>query len=225
MNDRELRGYEMVLRVRDFSAEHAESFPKAATGGKLFATVSEAADELAGHVAAQVSGGTSARQGTATKEMARADLQESLEMIRRTARSMSHTTPGLDSKFRIPRTMTDQALLGTARAFASDVTPLKSSFLAFAMPATFLDDLNAQIAEFETALTNRNVGKEHRSSATAGIGDALERALIAVRQLDAIVRNTFHDDPVNLAAWESVRHVKRSPGKKAATPKPSPPAP
>jgi hypothetical protein len=31
-----------------------------------------------------------------------------------------------------------------------------------------------------------------------------------VRQLDAVVRNKFRDDPVRLAEWESARHTTRT---------------
>jgi hypothetical protein len=33
----------------------------------------------------------------------------------------------------------------------------------------------------------------------------------AVRELDAIVRNTFRDDPATLAEWTSARHIERAP--------------
>lgn len=217
MEEKEIRRYEMVTRVRDFGAERAASFPAATLGGELFAAVDAAARELAGHVAAQISGGSAAQQGTATKAASRAALREQLEMIRRTARSMSLTAPALDSKFRIPRNSTDQELLGTARAFAADATPLKGDFLRFALPADFLDELNEQIEEFEAATSRQQKGKGHQVSATAAIDETLERALSAVRQLDAIVRNTFRQQPSLLAAWESARHVERTARTKKTT--------
>jgi hypothetical protein len=222
MEDRELRSYEMVLRVRAFGAENAARFPPATLGGELFATIGAAAEELAGHAAAQVSGSSSARRGTATKAVARAALREELEMMRRTARSMALTTPGLDAKFRIPRNMTDQQLLATAQAFALDAVPLKGEFIRFGMSTDFLEDLNADIADLETALSSQQSGKSKQVMATAAIDDVLERALAAVRQLDAVVRNIFRDDPARLAAWQSARHVERARRSNAATP-PTPP--
>lgn len=218
MDDKDLRSYEMVLRVRDHGAERAASFPPTSIAGELFAKVSAAATELKDHVAQQVSGSTSARQGTATKAVARAALREALERLRRTARSMSHTMPGIDSKFRIPRTLSDQQLIATAEASVADAAPLKNEFIRFAMPANFLDELNDLVAEFRSALTNQQTGKSHQVMASAAIDDTLDEALSAVRQLDAIVRNTYHDDPAELAAWTSARHVERSPRTKKTTP-------
>jgi uncharacterized protein (DUF924 family) len=224
MDDRDLRRYEMVLRVRDYGTEQASSFPATTLGGELFATVSAAAEELAGHIAAHSSGSSSARQGTASKSVAREALREMLEMIRDTARSMSQTMTGLDTKFRIPRNMSDQEMLGTAQAFATDAVPLKQDFLRFAMPADFLDDLDEHIADFESALTRQHAGRGRQVMATASMDDALGRALAAVRQLDAIVRNTFRNDPARLAAWESARHVKREARTKQTPPAAAPPS-
>jgi len=214
MNDKEIRSYEMILRVSDFGAEQAAIFPSASLGGELLARISAAAQELGNHHADQVSGNTSARRGTATKAVARAALRKALQRLHRTARSMSQTMPGIDSKFRIQRNMSDQTLLGTAEAAAVDAAPIKNDFIRFAMPADFLEDLNGHIAEFQTALTTQQTGKGHRVMATAAIDDTLEDALSAVRQLDAIVRNTFHDDPARLAAWSSASHVERAPKRK-----------
>jgi hypothetical protein len=225
MDDRDLRSYEMVTRVRDFGAGEAASFPATTLGGELFAEVVAAATELAAHVARRISGSSDARQGTASKAVAREVLRAALEMIRRTARAMSVTMPGLDAKFRIPRNMSDQELLSTAQAFALDAAPLKADFIRFALPADFLADLDAHIAAFESAINSQHTGRGRQVSATAGIDDALARALAAVRQLDAIVRNTFHDDPQRLAAWESARHVQRSARTKQSKQTPSAAAP
>jgi hypothetical protein len=223
MDDRDLRSYEMILRVKDLGAEQASSFPATTLGGELFGKVSEAAGELEGHIASRASGSSSARQGTASKAAARAALLGLLEMIRDTARSMSQTMPGLDTKFRIPRNMTDQELLGTAQSFATDAAPLKSDFLRFALPADFLDELDEHINDFKSAMTGQHAGKGQQVSASAAIDDTLERALSAVRQLDAIVRNTFRQDPARLAAWESARHVRRAQRSKVSAQPPAPP--
>jgi hypothetical protein len=203
----------MVLRVRDFGSEEATSFPPATLGGQLFATVSAAAIELASHVSKQISGVNAAKQGTSTKAGAREALHAAMDRIRRTARAMSQTIPGVDKKFRFAVNLTDQVLLGTAQAFVTEATPLRAEFISFAMPADFIEELQTLITDFERALSAQNVGKEHKVHATAAIEEVLARALAAVRQLDAIVRNVFHDQPAKLAAWESARHIERAPKK------------
>ncbi len=165
MTDNDLHSYEMILRVRDYGVQQASSFPASTRGAELFAVIDQAATTLASHVAKQSAGAGSAREGTATKAVAREGLRNWLERIRRTARSMSQTTAGLDSKFRIPRNMTDQALLGTAQAFHDEATPLKDEFIKYAMPATFLEDLAGQIR-----FSGSNFEPKYRD-ATSGDGD------------------------------------------------------
>lgn len=220
MNDQDLRTYEMFLRVGTFGAAEAAAFPATSRGAQLFATIAAAAAELADHVAAQLAGTNAVRAGSSTKATARDALRRSLERIRRTARAMAHETPGLDNKFRIPRTPTDQELVAIAKVFGADALPIKSEFIKYALPATFVDDLNAQLTDFNEALTRQNEGKEGQVTATAAIEDAVDRALAALRPLDVIVRNTFHEKPAKLAAWESAKHVERAARKKAAAPAP-----
>jgi hypothetical protein len=45
-----------------------------------------------------------------------------------------------------------------------------------------------------------------------------------LRELDAIVRNIFDDDPASLAAWTSASHVERAPRRRQTdAPTPTPP--
>jgi hypothetical protein len=225
MDDRDLHNYEMVLRVNNYGAENATDFPPITFGGQLFADISAAVIKLAGSIAAQSSGKGSVRASTTSKAAAREALLMAMGAIRRTARSISLTTPGLNDKFRIPHSPTDQELLGTARAFATDALPLKSEFLRFALPVDFLDELNTLIAEFEGALNAQQTGKGHRVMAGAAFDDDLDDALLAVRQLDTIVRNTYQDNPAKLAAWVSARHVERAARSTEAAKAPVPPTP
>ncbi len=221
MENKELRSYEMLMRVDNFGDENIASFPLASLGGQLFARIKAAVAKLANHLAQQVSGNTSTRQGTTTKAVAREALRNDLERIRRTGRAMSRTIPGVESKFRIARTLTDQDLVGTAQAFAADALSFKDDFIRFAMPATFIDDLSDHISTFQAALSRQQTGKGNQVMATAAIDDELDAALEAKRQLDAIVRNTFHDNAARLAAWTSASHVER-PSRRSQTSKPSP---
>jgi hypothetical protein len=215
------------MRVDNFGDQNLEFFPPAALGGQLFARIKAAVAKLAISLAQQVSGSTSAQQGTATKAVAREALRSDLERMRHTARAMAKTMPGIDTKFRIPRKASDQELIGTAQAFAADALPIKNNFIQFAMPPTFLDELNEHIEDFQEALSNQQTGVGTRVMATAAIDDELDAALDAKRQLDAIVRNTFRDDPARLAAWTSASHVERSPRRQqtsTAGGTPTPPA-
>lgn len=230
MKDVERRHSETFERVRDFGVEHAASFPAGTLGAELFSTLSAHVAALQTHAAAQSSKAGAGAQGTTSCAAAREALREDLDAISHTARSMSVKTPGLEERFRLPRgNRNDQQLLATARAFATDAVPFKAEFIRHELPADFLDDLAADIAAFEASITEQNRSRDARVSATGSIDEAIGRGIAAVRQLDAIVRNKFRDDPATLAAWASASHTERArraavPTSTAApsTPKPAP---
>jgi hypothetical protein len=114
-------------------------------------------------------------------------------------------------QFRVPRNQNDQAVLATARAFASAALPLKAEFVKRGMPADFIEDLEADIEAFSEAITRKNEGRESHVTATAAIDDLIEHGMKAVQELDPIMRNTFADDPAKLAGWLSASRVERTP--------------
>jgi hypothetical protein len=221
MNANELQSYERLTRVRDFGAAHVADFPAATLGGQLFAELDAAVAELTAHAATQVASFSTSREGTTSKAGARAALRERLALINRTARAMAIDQPSVGDKFRMPHGSGDQALLNAARAFLTNATPLAAEFIKLELPDDFLADLEANIAELEQAISAKHHTTETHVSATAAIDTALERGLNALRKLDVVVRNKFHDDPVILAAWESASHPQRH-KRKAAEPPPAP---
>ena len=226
MNDQQNRRREMFVRVRDFSLEHPGDFPPASVTAQLFTTLGSVITELDDNAAAKSSSDGTARQGTTTRSQAREALRDDLEAINRTARAMSDHVAGLDDKFRLPRGDNDQNLLSAARAFADDATPLSAQFIAHELPADFLDDLNADIAAFETAMGSQSSGVGQRVAAGAAIDDLVEQGNAAVRKLDALVKNKYTNNPAVLAQWTSASHTERGPRHSAPqTPPAQPPAP
>lgn len=211
MNDQEIRTLEMFKRLGTFNAAHADRFAPKSLAIELFNTVNAAASDLESHAAAEASAGGSKRQNTAGRATAREALREKLEAIRRTARSLAFTTPGLDDKFRIPRGGSDQALLNAARAVALDALPLKAEFVRHELAEGFVEDLNAAIAALENAIGGQSASKGAGKSAGAFIDETIGRGLEAVRRLDPIIRNKFGNEPATLAEWEGARHIRRGP--------------
>lgn len=202
------RTYEMFVRVQNFTAERASSFPADSLGGETVAELKRFIETLTEAATTQTSGLSSVQRATAERMAAREALRESMQALSRTARVMGLDTPGLENKFRLPRSGSDPALLQTARAFAADALPLKDAFLRHAMPPSFVEDFKQDIADLERAVGQQNSGRGAHVSATVSVESAAERGMNAVRKLDAIVRNMFRDDPATLAAWESARHVE-----------------
>ena len=205
------RTYEMFVRVQTVAAARAASVPAESLGGETVAELKKVIEELTEAATTQTSGLSSVQRATAERLAAREALRESMQAIARTARVMAIDMPGLENKFRLPRSGSDPALLQTARAFAADALPLKAEFLRHEMHASFLEDFKEDIADLERAMGQQNTGRGAHVSATASVETAAERGMNAVRKLDAIVRNKFRDDPATLAAWESARHIESTP--------------
>ena len=225
MNDTLRRRYEMLLRVQDFGVQHADTFPVTSRGRELFTELNAIIAEIEEKAAAQSSNERGTREGTTNRGEARTDLREEMESISDTARAMAVDTSGLEDKFRMPRgRIPDVDLINTARAFAADALPLKDQFIRYGLPADFLDSLNAAIEAFEQAINEQQRSKRSQISATSALDDAVERGFNKVKQLDAVVRNTFRDDFVRLSEWESARHTERAP-RPSPAPDEQPPAP
>jgi hypothetical protein len=165
------------------------------------------ASTLATHAAEHVSGRGSAREGVTSKGVARAALRKDLDAIVRTARAMSLENPGLEGKFRAPRSSGDLTMLNVARAFVRDAAPLEKDFLAFSMPEDFLVLLQQHIQEFEDAIRDRHAGTEAHVTARAALDQTMESALNALYRLDAVVPNRLHDNPTALIVWKRARRL------------------
>jgi hypothetical protein len=211
MNSSINRMYEMFVRVLGFADAHADAFPAGSLGAEMVAELRRVIGELTEAATSQTSGLSSVQRATAERMAAREALRASMQAITRTARAMALDTPGLESKFRLPRSGSDSALLQIARAFAADALPLKDKFLRHAMPASFIEEFEEDIADLERAMGQQNTGRGAHVTATATVESGAERGMNAVRKLDVIVRNTYRNDAATLAAWESARHVESTP--------------
>jgi hypothetical protein len=221
MNDSENRKRETIVRVRDFGTGHSSDFAANSLANQIFTQFATALTELDGLAASQASGAS--REGTSTREDAREELRRRMEAISRTARAIAIDTPGLEEKFRVPRGENDQILLAAARAFAADAVPFAAQFVAHELPATFIDDLKASIANLEAAIGKQSGAIGDRVGARAGIAAILDETMIALRKLDPIIRNKYANDPATLAEWTSASHIERAPKRKAQSPPSTPP--
>ncbi|MGB9180606.1 MAG: hypothetical protein WCB68_15335 [Pyrinomonadaceae bacterium] len=225
MKDEENRRQDMYQRVLEFDATHKNAFTQASKGTQLFNALRTEVAGVKSHAAKQVSGRAGARQGTEMRENARQALYQRLRAINLTAHSMAFEIPGLDDKFRMPRGSGDQALLSAARASAQDALPYKAQFIEYEMPATFLEDLASEIAAFEATVSTQQQSKQASVSSTFSLADSTGKCMNIVRQLDAIVRNRFTDDPATLAEWTSATHIERAPRHKKKETQQQTPAP
>ncbi len=217
-----IRRYHMLVRVGRFGVERAPSFPPGTIGARAFADVQAAAAALEGHAVAQAS--STGRDTRQVKDAARRRLREALRAIGRTARAIAIDSPGLDRRFRAPKSNGDDALITAARGVLREAGEIAGAFVDHGLPATFLDDLAAAVSALERAGEGCRAVKEVCVEATAGVDAVLARTIAPILRLDVVVANVLRDDVTALAVWRQARRVGHGPrpgvqeGPGAATP-------
>lgn len=219
MNDSERRRYECFLRIKQFGIDNAADFAAIPIAVTNFGVITTEIDFLEEHGADQQAGFGDARGATEVKGTARENLREEMSDIARTARSMEYQYDGISERFKMPRNSSDQTLLATGRAWVDEATPIVADFVAYGMPATFVTDLTAACDAFEATFGPQSSAIDDHVEATAEIGEAVQRGMVARRILDGIVRNVYKNDVGKLAAWTSASHIEKPP-KKTETPTP-----
>lgn len=210
-------------RVKKFAADHAADFLPASVGGQLFAKVSAAVPQGQTQAADQLSGKGDRGQATKTKSQIHPDLHDQLKAISDSAHTPADLgTPGLDAKFRMPRSGGHGALLTAARQFLKDATPMNAQFLSVNLPADFLDTLQTTITNFDNATDDQTGGLEGQAGATTGIANTNAEARKALRNLNTIVHNTYKNNPTVLAAWTIASHIESGKAHHATQPTPAP---
>ena len=212
MNDRSRKRLRRGERVRDLIKSLTTVFLE---GSKGAASITKIVQLIERAKALDTSFVTNAREFvnvSGAKGDARKELRDILRTIARTARTVGMDDPEVRGKFRIPKgSLSDQALLSTARSFVAEATPLKDSFVAYGLSADFADVFGQKIEAFEEHSVRHNTSKSARASDNAGVAAALDELDAEVERLDTIMRNTFADDPETLAAWDLARRVERLP--------------
>jgi Tfp pilus assembly protein PilO len=209
MNNLERRRFEMLGRVKDFTAPRAAQFPTESIAGQLVATINATVAELSQFASEKASRKTDFRKKQNQKADARETLRESVNTISRTARAMSNRIPAVADKFQVPRNLNDVSLLATARAFANDAVPFLADFQSYELPADFLTELHLDIADFAAAVSERNTAAESASTTLTFIEESIARGVAAVLELDVILKNRYRDDTASLNAWLRASHVER----------------
>lgn len=219
MDDNQNRIHQMANRVRELNAQRLADFSETGVARQLFNELIAAIADVQRLGEAQVTGIGQAQQGTRSRREARAALQRAVDAIFRIARIM-----GLEAQFKRPPNDTEEALLNTARSYATNAVPLKAQFIAHEMPADFIDDLNEDIADLETTIASQGNAVGDHVSASAALDDALDRCVDNVRKQDAIMKNKYANDAGALAEWISASHIERAPRRKKPEGGSTPPA-
>ena len=223
MNDRETRRYDMFGRVHTFGQDHTADFAPGSKAAGHFATLAQTITDLDTAKAGQDG-------GTATAKAVLFDaLRLDLQNIARTARAIAETQPGFADKYRLPDNPSQTALLTTADAVVQELAQpgIPAKFLAYEMPADFVQDLKDDLAAIRSADDDMESDDQSGVASTAAVGRLIRAGMAEVTQLDAIMRNKYARTPDKLRAWQSASHIERAPQreKKPANGGTTPPAP
>jgi hypothetical protein len=202
--------FDMFIRVVEFIKNNIADFPAGVVAAQLVVleSVISTLQTLAGE---QSAGMSEARFQHDSKDTARENLREMLSDIAETARSMVYKFPGIDLKFRMIRGNSDVDLLAKARAFAAEAATYEADFIDFEMDEDFLTDLTNLITAFEQAMNAPATPIAEHVEATADIGAEIGKGMIAVRTIDAPIKNKYRGNPGKTSAWVSASHVEREP--------------
>jgi hypothetical protein len=217
MNAIVTRKYEMLQSISSFEDDYP-IVPANARATVLFATVDTVIADIEAAIANQTQGFEGLRGGAAVRKEIALALRSAMKEIGRTARSLNRGSyPGIAEQFRLPKSRAYGALLGSAQAMITVATPIKQAFIDQAMPAEFLDDLEELVAAFASATSQKNDGSLMMVGGTAAHFLRAAAGVAAARELDAIVRNHFRNNPTVLAIWTAARRIERAPVRSAAS--------
>lgn len=211
MTNRERKQYEAMLKIKEFGQARAADFPAGSFGHETFSNLNRIIETLAQYAVDEDTHRTDRRQRQTAKSVQREALREDLRAMQRAARAMARRQPGIEEKFRVPARQSDREFITTARRFAADAEPLTAEFIKYELPTDFLDDLRADITALEQTLGEKTVSASSAVTVGAAIDENIAAGIEAIRDLDAVVRNRYRNDPTTLAAWANATHVARPP--------------
>lgn len=214
----EMFRYEMFIRVSGFGAENAADFPVGSIGATQFAEVATMVAQIQQLIGDQSQSRSDARYNFNTKDTARENLRAELTQISDIARSMIYQFPGIDLMFRTPRNLSDANLLAAGRAFYANSEQYETAIIEYGLPDDFRAATLAAVEAFESSLSAPGNSISSQVAATADIGAAIRRGMIAVRILDGVVKAKYRNNVGKLAAWTSASHLERTTAKTAPIP-------
>jgi len=120
-----------------------------------------------------------------------------------------------------PRYAKGGAFIASADAMAAAAANNKAALLERGMPADFLDQFQASLAQFKASVTDREEIRSHRMGATKGIAVQEQNGRSVLKVLDALVRRALRGNDALLQTWKGARAIprqRRTPTQTTTTP-------
>lgn len=201
------------IRIRQFGLDSTADFPALSVGAVQFAEIGAVVDlieQLTARFAASFGG---ARFGYLSKATARESLRDSVEEIADISRSMAYEFPGIQLRFRFYRNVSDAELLAKANAFYQESEANEADFKRYGLDDDFRANLQTAITAFGNSFGAPASATDEQVGATAELGEAVRRGMIARRILEGVVRQKYKNNVGKLRAWTSASHIEQKSSK------------
>jgi len=209
MNDRERRLYEMFLRVLTFLQANAADFADIPAVAAVVTILLAETPVLGNLGEAKVSDTTTSKDKTIFRGDKRDAVRDAMEDIADMWKPMAKNYQNAENRFRMPRGVSDQVLIDTARSFVAQATPLRDDFVARGMPSNFINLLTAKIDAFEASIQESSTAKIERVGTNASFKPSLDACREAVADVDPIVKMVYRANAQKRAEWLVASHVER----------------
>ncbi len=148
-----------------------------------------------------------------------------LRLLEGVARAAFKDEPDIIRRFRVPVHNGAQLdFLTAARAVLAEAEAAREVLLQHGLPATLLSELSAGLEAYDALVMEANAGVRASVGASADLEAVTAEIAAVVRHLDALNRYRYRDNPEQLAAWVSARHIPyRKPKEEIPVPVPVPP--
>jgi hypothetical protein len=213
MKARTKRCLELLDRVSEFFSEHP-TLTFGTRGIALIAEVNTTRNAMRSQGASQVSGFGEFRGGVADRRALAAELLAQIREIEMAAEAMdSLSAPVPAEQLQRPQSESYQALLDTATAFVTVLTPLtvQQAFIDRDFPADFVTQLSALATQFAEATARKYAGRQTQKSGTLGVDQSAQQGLAIVKELNSILTKKLRKtDPVLLGVWRAASRLEQS---------------
>ena len=190
---------------------HPENFG-GAKATELVGIVETSLSRLTDLGADQTAATGSSLAGTGNIKALVSAVRDDLILIRQTARTIVKNGGTLDYPFDVAASEAYDIVIATGEAFYSELNKagVAQRFLDWEIRADFLEDLRADLDNYENIVGTRDDATQERKDAVRDSDEAAEQLIRALDGLDTLFRNKFQDDKSELAAWREASHLERT---------------
>ncbi len=209
MNIKVIRYRDSFIGIKGFGEEFPEDFAAESDEAAQLAEIATVIGLIDQYGGDQALGFGNVRFNFNSKGIARTELRGLMTDISTIAATYAYTIPGIDLIFHIPKNLPDAALLALARSFVVQSAQYEVQFKKRGLKATFITELQAAIDAFEASLTPAEASTDAQVEATAQLGEAVRRGMIARNILKGIMKIKYKNNPARMRAWQSASHLER----------------